>query len=383
MTTIILSILLLTGSTIYLMFTRWVYRGLGKLKEEPLLKGSLPTVSVIVPAKNEAHNIEETLESLAGQDYPAGKYEVIMVNDRSDDDTPLIMNEYTRKHKNFVQVNIENLPPNISPKKNAVEWGVTAAKGEIIATTDADCIHSPLWLHTIVSSFKPDVGLVAGLAVLEPDDESWAHRLHALDYISHTLVGAGAIGNGSAMNCTAANLAYRYQTFMELGGFGETGNLVSGDDEFFLHRMIGSKKWKATYAVGEHSIVRSLPPETIKGILNQRLRWGSKGIYYPPKVKRLAVSIFLFLLIMMTSPILVIFDLIPLSVFLLGVGMKLFSDYTVMKRGFRIFNLKFYMIRFLLLFILHPLEIVLSAAGGHLLPFNWKGELFRSKLKTT
>lgn len=381
MTTIILSFLLLTGAAIYLVFTRWVFKGLNKLNEEPILSDSLPTVSVVLPARNEAHNIEETLESLAGQDYPRDKFEVIIVNDRSEDATSSIISRYARKYDNFIKVDIDNLPPNISPKKNAVEWGVAASKGEIIATTDADCIHSPLWLKTIVSYFKPDVGLVAGLAVLEPDDESWAHRLHALDYISNTLVGAGAIGNGSAMNCTAANLAYRYQTFIELGGFGETGNIVSGDDEFFLHRIIGSKKWKASYAVGEHSIVRSLPPESVKGILDQRLRWGSKGIYYPPKVRRLAISIFVFLLMMMVSPVFVLLDLISLEVFLIAVAIKLFSDYTVMWKGFKKFGLKFHTIRFILLSIIHPLEIVLSAAGGHLLSFNWKGESFRSKLK--
>ena len=273
------------------------------------------------------------------------------------------------------------MPGGISPKKNAVEWGVAASSGEIIVTTDADCIHSSLWLRTMVSYFTPETGLVAGLVTLEPDDETWAHRLHALDYISHTLVGAGAIGNGSAMNCTAANLAYRYQTFMELGGFGEYAELVSGDDEFFLHRIMGSKKWKAAYAIGKESIVKSLPPEKIDEILNQRLRWGSKGIYYPPQVKRLAVLIFLFLVLMMIAPVLTIFKVLPLSILIVSAALKLLADFLVIKTGFRIFELKFHPVRFILLFFIHPLEITLSAAGGHILPFKWKGESYRSTLK--
>ncbi|MBC8277958.1 MAG: glycosyltransferase, partial [FCB group bacterium] len=133
MTTIILSFLLLTGAAIYLVFTRWVFKGLNKLNEEPILSDSLPTVSVVLPARNEAHNIEETLESLAGQDYPRDKFEVIIVNDRSEDATSSIISRYARKYDNFIKVDIDNLPPNISPKKNAVEWGVAASKGEIIA----------------------------------------------------------------------------------------------------------------------------------------------------------------------------------------------------------------------------------------------------------
>ena len=84
---------------------------------------------------------------------------------------------------------------------------------------------------------------------------------------------------------------------------------------------------------------------------------------------------------MMVSPVFVLLDLISWEVFLIGVAIKFFSDYNVMRKGFKKFDLKFHPVRFIVLFVIHPLEIVLSAAGGHLLPFNWKGESFRSKLK--
>lgn len=378
---IILSFLLLSGVVVYFVFTNWILKGLKKLKKQELKPVSqLPAISVILPARNEDHNIEETLDSLAAQEYPRDKFEVIMVDDRSQDMTRQIMDAFAKKFKNFRIVEIEELPAGISPKKNAVEWGIAASKGEIIITTDADCVHSPKWLHALVSCFTPEVGLAAGLVILEPDDETLAHKLHALDYISQTLVGAGAIGNGSSMNCTAANFAYRYEAFMEIGGFGDSQNITSGDDEFLLHKIIDSKKWKAVYALGDDTIVRSLPPETIKGILNQRLRWGSKGIYYPPKVRNWAILIFAFLLIMMLSPILFLLNLLPLCVIITAIVLKLYSDFSVMYTGLKIFNLKFYPVRFILLFIIHPLEIVLSAVGGHLIPFKWKGDLFHSKI---
>ena len=168
----LISCMLLMGAILYLVFTRWIYQGLRHLKEnEKVHFNDLPTVSVVVPARNEDHNIEETLESLAAQDYPAEKYQVVMVNDRSEDQTPGIMTRFTKNYKNFLMVDIESLPPGISPKKNAVEWGIAAANGEIIVTTDADCVHSPRWLKTLIEYFKPEVGLVAGLTIFEPDDE--------------------------------------------------------------------------------------------------------------------------------------------------------------------------------------------------------------------
>ena len=378
---VILTFLLIAGAAVYAFFTKWIYYGLGRLNDsEPQSEETLPGVTVIVPARNEDHNLDETLESLTAQDYPHEKFRVVIVNDRSEDQTPGIMARFAKKYDNFVKVEINNLTPGISPKKNAVEWGVAASTGEIILTTDADCVHSPQWIRSMVSYFKPDIGMVAGLTLFEPDDESFFHKLHSLDYISHSFVGAGAIGNGRALNCTGANLAYRYEAFMELGGFGDRADMVSGDDEFLLQRIVNSRKWKASFARGEDSIVRSLPPETVKGIIDQRLRWGSKGLYYPPKIKRLAIGIFIFLLILVLSPILIFTNLLPLWAFVLAILVKFYADLMVMKRGFKIFDLKFHTLRFLSLFIVHPLIIVLSATGGHFFSFNWKGQRFHSKV---
>ncbi|NQS97220.1 MAG: glycosyltransferase [candidate division Zixibacteria bacterium] len=377
----IMAFLLILGAALYAFFTMWIYNGLGGLKgSDPQSEENLPEVTVIVPARNEDHNLEETLESLAAQDYPPEKFQVVMVDDRSSDQTPGIIVRFTKKYDNFLRVEIENLTPKISPKKNAIEWGIAASTGKIILTTDADCVHSPKWIRSMVSCFKPDTGMVAGLTLFEPEDESFFHKLHSLDYISHSFVGAGAIGKSSALNCTGANLAYRYEAYMELEGFGNKADMVSGDDEFLLQRMVNSRKWKAAFALGEDSIVRSLPPETVKGIIDQRLRWGSKGLFYPSKIIRLAIGIFIFLLILMLSPVLIFTELLPFWVFILAILLKLCADLMVMKRGFRIFDLEFHYLRFLSLFVIHPLIIVLSAVGGHFFPFNWKGQRFRSKV---
>lgn len=375
------AVLLLFLTGIYGVFTFWLYQGLGKLqKAEMLSEEKLPTVSVIVPARNEDHNLEETLESLAAQDYPREKMQVVMVNDRSHDQTPRIMNKFARKYDNFLKIDITELPERLSPKKNAIEWGITVSNGEIILTTDADCVHSRNWIRTMVSHFKPDVGIVAGLTLFEPDDESIWHKLHSLDYISHSFIGAGAIGNGSALNCTGANLAYRYETFMSLGGYGDKIHMVSGDDEFLLQKVVNSGRWKAAYALGQASIVKSLPPETLKEILQQRIRWGSKGLYYPPPVTRLSIAVFIFFTILVLAPLLIIAGVLPWWALCAAFLVKLRSDYKVMKRGYKLFQIKFPLLRFGALLIIHPFIIAVSAAGGHLIPFRWKGQRFRPKV---
>jgi cellulose synthase/poly-beta-1,6-N-acetylglucosamine synthase-like glycosyltransferase len=192
--------------------------------------------------------------------------------------------------------------------------------------------------------------------------------------------GAGAIANGKALVCSGSNLAFRYQAFMELGGYGTACNLISGDDELFLQRLVKSKKWQAVYAFGKDTIVRSLPPETIKGIIQQRLRWGSKGLYYPQNLRRLLAGLFSFLLILIISPILVVFDLLPFYIFIVAILLKLLLDFSVVLKGYMLFKLKFPYLRFLLLSTVHPLLIVLSTIGGHFGTFEWKGAKFRSKV---
>ncbi len=355
---------------------------MGKLKRvDALSDRELPLVSVIVPARNEDHNLEETLTSLASQDYPAEKYQVVMVNDRSGDATPQIMEGFTRQYRNFVQVDIDSQPFGVSPKKNAIEWGIAASSGEIIFTTDADCIHSPRWLRTMASYYRPKVGLVAGLTIFHPDNETLAHRLHSLDFLSYAFVGGGAIGNGSANTCTGANFSFRLKAFHQLGGYAEAAKMVSGDDEFFLQELVKSKKWKAVYALGPQSIVRSLPPETFKGLVNQRLRWGSKGTHYPKRVRRVAAGLFLFLLGLTLWPALVWGNVLPLGVFLFCAALKFVMDFMVMRRGCRIYGFRFPYVTFIALSLIHPALLTLSAIGGHLLPFTWKGERFRSKVK--
>jgi cellulose synthase/poly-beta-1,6-N-acetylglucosamine synthase-like glycosyltransferase len=374
--------MVLVSAVFYASFIIWIYQGLRKLRRTDIaVNKGFPSVSIIVPARNEDHNLEETLDSLANQNYPSEKLQVVMVDDRSQDNTLNIMNRFQKERENFTLVEIDTVSPGVSPKKNAIEWGISASNGELIFTTDADCIHSANWIRTMVTYFKPEVSLVTGLTVFEPDDETWIHRLHSLDFLSQMFCGAGAIANGKALNCSGSNLAFRYEAFMELGGYGNACNLISGDDELFLQRLVKSKKWRAVYALGEDSIVRSLPPETIKGILYQRLRWGSKGLYYPRNIRRLLIGLFGFLLILMISPVLALVHLLPVYTLFFAMLLKMGLDYMVVSTGYRLFKLKFPYLRFLALSLLHPLVIVFSTIGGHFLSFKWKGAKFRSKAK--
>jgi len=109
---------------------------------------SLPKLSIIVTAKDEADTIEAGLDSLIAQDYP--NYEIIVINDRSTDATGEIINRIALKHGYIKPLHIEHLPEQWLGKVNALNQGVAMATGEWLLFTDADVYHQQsLWQRAI------------------------------------------------------------------------------------------------------------------------------------------------------------------------------------------------------------------------------------------
>ncbi|MFL6368397.1 MAG: glycosyltransferase [Nitrososphaeraceae archaeon] len=100
-----------------------------------------PKVSVILPARNEEKYIAKCLESLLGQDYP--NFEIIAVNDSSNDKTGDIIYEYAKKNSCIVTVNAKPKPDGWAGKNWACYEGYLRATGDVFLFTDADTVHSP------------------------------------------------------------------------------------------------------------------------------------------------------------------------------------------------------------------------------------------------
>src|SRR5687768_10577527 len=98
-------------------------------------------ISIIIPARNEEENIGELLKVLQQQTYPKNLFEIIVVNDHSTDNTTEVVKQFPGIK--LVELKDETIN---SYKKKAIETGIAAASGELIVTTDADCIPSPSWL---------------------------------------------------------------------------------------------------------------------------------------------------------------------------------------------------------------------------------------------
>src|SRR3990170_8485011 len=129
----------------YIYFLSDIIRGLKKLFEDNQAMIPDECVSVIIPFRNESNNILISLNSLASQNYPQEKFEVIYVNDSSTDDSyEKILNAV--KPKSIKLMSLPCISIDRAFKKKAVSYGIDHSQGEIIVTSDADCIHNRDWL---------------------------------------------------------------------------------------------------------------------------------------------------------------------------------------------------------------------------------------------
>lgn len=288
------AILVLT--TVYAAALLWLRRGVAQAEKEARdaeTLEDLPTVSVIVPAHNEAQNIGSCLAALIRQDYPAELLEIVVVDDRSDDGTGDIVQRLAEEYPYVRLVRVEHTPPGFAPKKFAIHQGIQSARGEIILTTDADCRPPRTWVRSMVSYFDRATGAVVGFSplVLGPSNPL-LRALYRLDSLALASLAAGSVGIHYPLTCSGRNFAYRRQVYVELGGFGKFAAVGSGDDDLLLGRIRDETAWKIRYAFAKQSHVPARPVSSAKALWNQRTRHASKALLYAWPIRAIAAWVY-------------------------------------------------------------------------------------------
>lgn len=172
-----------------------------------------PLVSVIVAVYNRAREIGQCLESLLSLDYPSSKFEIIVVDDGSSDDTRHVVSGY--------DVKLITLPENLG-QSAARNRGVEVACGEIVAFVDSDCIAHPGWLKDLVPYFLDSRNVLVGGYVASYYRESLLDRYEEvkspLNMGEETVVGVGAESDFYVPTC---NMLVRKDRYVQVGGLDE------------------------------------------------------------------------------------------------------------------------------------------------------------------
>ena len=244
-------------------------RGQERTSDEP------PFVSILVPARDEEKAIPDCLESLVRQQYPSDKYEIVVVNDRSADRTPAIIEGYQKKYRMIKCVSIDSNSTGLTGKQNAISEGLKFCIGEIILNIDADCTAGPLWVRQTVSHFAPQVGVSVGFVLTKRRDASVIRSLFAdiqgLDLLLLRYAAAGAAGMNVTAPCGGANLAYRKVVLDEVG-YSEIGYAL-GEDISLIEAVAKNTDLEMLFIRDKDAAVFTSAAEGMRQFLSQRVRW--------------------------------------------------------------------------------------------------------------
>lgn len=332
---------------------------------------SVPFVSVLIPARNEASRITRCLEALTGQTYPPDRWEVIVVDDRSDDDTRSVAESYAGRFHCLRIVSIAEASPDMASKKWALTQGIAAAQGEVILCTDADCRPGPDWVRCMASLFTDDVGMGVGYSPIEPGNRlSLFHHFVALDSLALGAVAAATASLGKAMTATGRSLAYRKKVFHEVGGFSRIARFVSGDDDLLL-QLVRRTRWKIAYSMDRRALVSTDPPASFGEFIQQKIRQASKGIHYSPSLVFFLAVLYVFNLFLISYvPARLPFSTTAALPWLFKAGGELVLLAVAAARFRRWKFLTFFPI----VALLHPLFIVVFGLWGQVGKFEWKSD---------
>jgi cellulose synthase/poly-beta-1,6-N-acetylglucosamine synthase-like glycosyltransferase len=306
-TMLITGIVLLTAACLYAgligLFTFGWYRKKENIAESVYENGL--KVSVIVAARNEEKHIADLLMDLAVQDYPDFLLEVLVVDDHSEDNTIEIVRNIIAERKLDGFKLIENEYK--AGKKSAIAAGISKATGDVVLLSDADCRLGPGWISCMVSFFKREERMMIFGPVSYFPEEGLLNRFQSLEFSGLMASGAGAAMTGRPFMCNGANLAYRKEAFLQVGGYNGNEKFISGDDVFLMHKIkdrFGSRA--IGFALDRNAIVRTFAAPGLKAFFKQRIRWASKTKGYSDK------------LAILTAAIVFIFNLFIVAVFSAG-----------------------------------------------------------------
>lgn len=288
---------LLTLAYVFLMIA-WIagwYRQPGYTIPENFIPYT--PVSIIIPARNEAANIQACIASVLANNYPRELMELIVVDDHSTDDTNTLVNQFPETTVRCISLS-DSLPGQSqlnAYKKKAIETGIAQASGRLIVTTDADCMVPANWLLHIVALFEEKQPVMIAGAVDYITDRKLIHIFQSLDFLSMQGITAAVHALQMGNMCNGANLAFSKEAFHAVGGYTGVTHLASGDDYLLMMKMRKAFPDKIAYLKHPDTIVRTTPQPDWSSFMQQRIRWASKsGKYSDNRITAMLSLVYLF-----------------------------------------------------------------------------------------
>lgn len=349
-------------------------------KVAPFILRDIPAktkFSIVIPFRNEAENLPKLLHSLENLNYPKHLFEVILINDASEDNSVSTINRILHNSNLNFRI-IQNKINTNAPKKDAITAAVKQAKFEWIVTTDADCILPKFWLDSFDAFIQNNNTSCIVAPVAYHEGYSFLNRFQNLDFMSLQGTTIGAFGIGKPFLCNGANFAYTKAIFFELNGFEGNTHISSGDDIFLLEKITEKYPKTAHYLKCEKATVFTKPQPSWNALIEQRIRWAAKTGNYTNWIGKLTgLSVFMMNLFVLLLPILSLFGLFNFKIWVYIIVIKLNIDFLLLYKTSAFFNQRRAFRSFLISFFIYPIFSVYIAILSLCKGYKWKERPFK------
>ena len=333
---------------------------------------SLTQFSVIIPARNEAANIKACVDSILAQDYPKEAFEIIVIDDFSEDDTAFIVEAL---HQQYPQVRLLKLADHckegetLAYKKKAIEIAVSVAKGDWIVTTDADCIVPTRWLSLYNAYIQQEQPSFVAAPVMFIKTAGILNQFQLLDFLALQGITAAAVGAGKHSMSNGANLGFEKAAFIAVGGYQGVDHIASGDDMFLMHKMKQTLHKPVGYLFHPDAIVLTAAMDTWKGFIMQRIRWASKARYYDDY----SITLVLTLVYLYNFSFVLLALMGSWSTMMIALAFKTFFELFFLDPVAVFFKLKPELRYFVFYQPIHIIYNIAAGLFGQLKTYSWKG----------
>jgi cellulose synthase/poly-beta-1,6-N-acetylglucosamine synthase-like glycosyltransferase len=267
---------LLVVSALYVVYAAaalWISRG---IRREFPKQEEFPEVSIVVPARNEEGQIGRLLDSLLAVDYPPEKLQIVVMNDQSTDRTREIGLSYSKRFQCRFELHDVTCGTDdrLVAKTRALSQGLQKATSEIVLMTDADCVVPPNWVRCMSSYFTPDVGMVCGMTIPdpEPDGHPMLTAFETLDWMFLLGASTGLSGLGRPKGLIGNNYSVRKSTYDEIGTYDALRYTSPYDDLALMNAVAASGK-RVVAPSDAGALLYTKPISSLPELAVQRQRW--------------------------------------------------------------------------------------------------------------
>lgn len=338
---------------------------------------SKTTFSVIVPFRNEAKNLPKLLESIQVLEYPKHLYEIIFVDDDSDDNSAELIKGFLANDRIDIQV-ISNERKTNSPKKDAITTAINLAKHEWIITTDADCIVPKFWLDSFDEFIQQTLASCIAAPVTYQTSPSFLSRFQTLDILSLQGATIGSFGVNKPILCNGANFGYKKEVFIQVNGYEGNTNIASGDDIFLLEKIVRHNPKAVRFLKCEQAIVTTSSQPTWSELIAQRIRWAAKTTAYKQWFgKFTGLVVLLMNALVIVSFLLAIAGVLKAKMLFYIVFIKFNIDVLLLYKTTTFFNQNDILRSFFFGFMVYPFFCIYVAFLSLFKGFKWKSRTYK------